>query len=81
MNEAHQRGKIILSGGRVGKYQDKANRGATIFGKRIRSTFELLKQVPITFLHKVLKEIRWLWRNIYQEALMRSKFHKTKVAG
>ncbi|MBW2000965.1 MAG: hypothetical protein JRI30_00410 [Deltaproteobacteria bacterium] len=34
MNEAHQRGKIILSGGRVGKYQDKANRGAITFGKK-----------------------------------------------
>lgn len=66
MNEAYQRGKIIISGGRIGKYQDKANRGAITFGKRIRSTLRLLQKMPITFLHKVLKEIRWLWRNIYQ---------------
>ena len=65
MNEAHQRGKIILSGGRVGKYQDKANRGAITFEKKIRPTFELIKQVLIASLHKALKEIRWLWRNIY----------------
>lgn len=65
MNEAHQRGKIILSGGRAGKHQDKVRRNATIFGKRIRPTFELIKQVLIASLHKALKEIRWLWRNIY----------------
>ena len=66
MTEAHQRKNMILSGGRVGKYNDKVKRIATIFGKRIRSTFELLKQMPIAFLHKAVKEIRWLWRNIYQ---------------
>jgi len=62
MTEAHQRGNMILSGGRAGKYQDKVKRIATIFGKRIRSALELLKQVPTTFLHKVGKEIRWFWR-------------------
>lgn len=65
MNEAHQRGKIILSGGRAGKHQDKANRDAITFGKKIRSTLRLLQKVLIASLHKALKEIRWLWRNIY----------------
>jgi hypothetical protein len=62
MTEAHQRGNMILSGGRAGKYQDKVKRIATIFGKRIRSALELLKRAPTTFLNKVGKEIRWLWR-------------------
>jgi len=66
MNEAHQRGKIILSVRRVGKYQDNVKRSAITFGKKIRSTFRLLQKVPIAFLHKALKEIRWLWRNIYK---------------
>ena len=65
MAGAHQRGNMILSGGRAGKYQDKVRRNATIFGKRIRPTFELIKQVLIASLHKALKEIRCLWRNIY----------------
>jgi hypothetical protein len=62
MTEAHQRGNMILSGGRAGKYNDKVKRIATIFGKRIRSALELLKRAPTTFLNKVGKEIRWFWR-------------------
>jgi len=62
MTQAPQTENTIPSAGRAGKYKAKAKSVVAGVKEQIGSALALLKQLPITVLRSVWKEIRWLWR-------------------